>query len=328
MINGQFLGKLGNGSVIFFNSQKDKKLKMEEKGKYCIKTFLVGSNAGDAAGERDPLNLIYLRETIEIKNDEEEVVVGSLNFKLSPLPGGKFFVQVTVMTHDKEKREGFESGRTLSSTSFQTPPNADFIKFVIDCWRTIGEGTDAQLGNWFDEAATIPPERKLIIARTIRSIAAMFPINPDNNINIKITVQEVRNYQDAISHEEISTRFFGKFAYVVLNLIKDPAEDALKALRRNADGTFSDLPLKELIKRYSLLSVDNFIRLAKGADFRDPRTRAPILSVHKVFFLLDEERVAPREAEKLAKVQAQVADNLKRPRSSSFGGGQTYYKFD
>jgi predicted nucleotidyltransferase len=198
-----------------------------------------------------------------------------------------------------------------------------FLNFVVDYWLTIGSGVQAQKRTWFLEASKISADRKRIIGSTIRTRGKG---DEESDIDIQITIQEVRNYQDAISHEEISTKNFGKLAYVVLNLTQTAAEDPLKALKFDKDGKPSALPLKEAIRRFTILSVDSLIRLARSeAEFKDPRTRTPITSVHKIYFILDEERVGPREAEKLAKVQAEVLQSLKRPRSSSLGGGMTYF---
>lgn len=247
-------------------------------------------------------------------------------FKLIKDAEGKNnIIKVYVLTFDNEKREGSDKGKPLSQTVFDVHNTTlTFFNFVMDYWLTIGSGVQAQKRTWFLEASKISADRKRIIGSTIRTNIGKG--GEESDVDIKITIQEVRNYQDAISHEEISTKNFGKLAYVVLNLTKTAAEDPLKSLKLDKDGKPSALPLKEAIRRFTILSVDNLIRLARSeAEFKDPRTRTPITSVHKIYFILDEERVGPKEAEKLAKVQAEVLQSLKRPRSSSLGGGKTYF---
>jgi len=308
------------GIYVVFEGEK---LEVKESEEFSVRTF-----SGDGPALSDPLNLLYLKKQVFVKDEE---VIGKLEFQLVKYQHMQNnSLQVSVTTYDSEKR-GFKFGRETSTSSFNvplSPYSPYFHKFIFDFWRLIG--SDAQQRNWFQEAAKIPMDRKLLIGHSIRSIAYSEE-RVFHEIIIKITVQEVRNYQDAISQEEISTKTLGKFAYVVLNLIKNDKDDAWKALTHNADGTLSERPIKENIKRFTILSVDNLIRLAiDAAPFKDPRTRALITSVHKVIFVLDEEKVAPREAAELLRVQAEYdqSKSNKRQRSSSFGGGQTFYKFD
>jgi hypothetical protein len=314
-----------NETIIVVFGTPEMKLEVKESEEFSVRTF-----SGDGPALSDPLNLLYLKKQVFVK--DEELVIGSLEFQLVKYQQHQNnSLQVRVSTYDSEKR-----GRQTSISSFnvpQSPYSPYFHKFIFDFWSLIG--SDAQQRNWFQEAAKIPMDRKYLIGRSIRSIA--YSEKVFHEIIIKITVQEVRNYQDAISQEEISTKTLGKFAYVVLNLIKNDKDDAWKALTHNADGTLSERPIKENIKRFTILSVDNLIRLAiDAAPFKDPRTRDLITSVHKVIFVLDEEKVAPREAAELLRVQAkyeqsksnQSKKSNKRFRSNSFGGGQTFYKFD
>ena len=309
--NGIFRCKFDDKSFMFY-PQPGKQLRVEESGKLCIRQ-LHAENAINL----DPFDYLYVPETYTIKS--EDLIVGSIKFINTS--ENRLIVIVTTYDHTPQPPPHNNTGRGLSSTTFTQLYTTDsFLNFIYEAWLTVGWGRRSMNAlRLFREALRISPARKRIIGPTIRA-------DGGSGVFIKIPVQEVRNYQDAISQEEISTKLFtgkasGDPAYVVLNLTKTAAEKPLNALTTKADGKPSDLPIKETIKKFTLLSLASFIRLAQDpAEFRDPRTRLPITSVHFVFFQIDEALVGPREAAELAEV------SLKRPRTRSLGGGITYYE--
>lgn len=249
----------------------------------------------------DPLNLRSLPEVILV---QDQVVIGLLAFKKED--DNTWILDVnTYQSNDYED----DPSQYISTVSYPLNPSMltpfSFQHFTTESWSHFAQEEEkVDKVDMYTRSLGIPLVKKAIIGPSMR-----------NEINISIGIQELRNYQDAITQQEVLAKHFSKEdEYVVLNLAPNPATNPSLALGPPATW-------KESIKRFTILTTDSLLLLALSAlPFQDPRTRNPITSVTKLVFNLDTTTVVnPRQQLELARVQDQ---GRKRPRSESLGGGK------